>query len=55
MSQYLFEIIHHTPYSPRRIQQIINETAAEAKMTKRVYPHLMRHLVAAALPQRGMP
>jgi integrase/recombinase XerD len=52
---YLFETIHSTSYSPRRIQQIIKETAAEAKITKRVYPHLLRHSVATTLLERGMP
>jgi integrase/recombinase XerD len=52
---YLFETIDHTPYSPRRIQQIIKETAHEAKITKRVYPHLLRHSVATTLLERGMP
>jgi integrase/recombinase XerD len=52
---HLFETIHSTPYSPRRIQQIIKETADEAKITKRVYPHLLRHLVATTLLERGMP
>jgi integrase/recombinase XerD len=52
---YLFETIHHTRYSPRRIQQIIKETAAEAKITKRVYPHLLRLSVATTLLERGMP
>jgi integrase/recombinase XerD len=52
---YLFETIHSTPYSPRRIQQIIQETADEAKITKRVYPHLLRHSVATTLLDRGMP
>jgi integrase/recombinase XerD len=52
---YLFETIHHTPYSPRRIQQIIKETADEAKIPKRVYPHLLRHSVATTLLERGMP
>jgi len=52
---YLFETIHHTRYSPRRIQQIIKETAGEAKITKRVYPHLLRHSVAMTLLERGMP
>jgi integrase/recombinase XerD len=52
---YLFETIHHTPYSSRRIQQIIKETAEEAKITKRVYPHLLRHSVATTLLERGMP
>jgi integrase/recombinase XerD len=52
---YLFETIHNTPYSPRRIQQIIKETADEAKIPKRVYPHLLRHSVATTLLERGMP
>ncbi len=54
-ASYLFETIHHTPYSPRRIQQIIKETAHDANITKRVYPHLLRHSVATTLLERGMP
>jgi integrase/recombinase XerD len=52
---YLFETVQHTHYSPRRIQQIIKETAADARITKRVYPHLLRHSVATTLLERGMP
>jgi integrase/recombinase XerD len=52
---YLFETVQHTRYSPRRIQQIIKETAADAQITKRVYPHLLRHSVATTLLERGMP
>jgi integrase/recombinase XerD len=52
---YLFETVRNTPYSPRRIQQIIKETAAEAQISKRVYPHLLRHSVATMLLERGMP
>jgi integrase/recombinase XerD len=52
---YLFETVQHTQYSPRRIQQIIKETAADAEITKRVYPHLLRHSVATTLLERGMP
>ena len=52
---YLFETNRATPYSPRRIQQIIKETAAHAEITKRVYPHLLRHSVATTLLERGMP
>ncbi len=52
---YLFETIHATSYSPRRIQQFVKETAAAAKISKRVYPHLLRHSVATTLLERGMP
>jgi integrase/recombinase XerD len=52
---HLFETVQHTQYSPRRIQQIIKETAADAQITKRVYPHLLRHSVATTLLERGMP
>lgn len=52
---YLFETVQNTQYSPRRIQQIIKETAADADITMRVYPHLLRHSVATTLLERGMP
>ncbi len=52
---YLFETNRATRYSPRRIQQIIKETAAQAQITKRVYPHLLRHSVVTTLLERGMP
>jgi integrase/recombinase XerD len=52
---YLFETNRHLPYSPRRIQQIVKQTAEKAKITKRVYPHLLRHSVATTLLERGMP
>jgi len=52
---YLFETVRNTRYSPRRIQQIIKETAADAQITKRVYPHLLRHSVPTTLLERSMP
>lgn len=52
---HLFETTHNHRYSPRRIQQMVKETAAEAKITKRVYPYLLRHSVAQTLLNRGMP
>ena len=52
---YLFENTRALPYSPRRIQQIVKATAESAEITKRVYPHLLRHSVATTLLERGMP
>ena len=52
---FLFETVQNKHYSPRRIQQIIKETAQEAQITTRVSPHLLRHSVATTLLERGMP
>src|SRR5262245_35987302 len=51
----LFATNRLLPYSPRRIQQIVKGTAEQAKIKKRVYPHLLRHSVATTLLERGMP
>jgi integrase/recombinase XerD len=52
---YLFETNRATCYSQRCIQSIVKETAAQAEINKRVYPHLQRHLVATTLLERGLP
>jgi integrase/recombinase XerD len=51
----LFESNRNLPYSARRVQQIVKETAEQAKIKKRVHPHLLRHSVATTLLERGMP
>lgn len=52
---YLFPSPRGGEYSKRRVQQIVKEVASEAGITKRVYPHLLRHTTAQRLAGRGMP
>ena len=52
---YVFETNRHTAFSPRRLQQLVKETAALAGITKRVSPHILRHSVATTLLEQGMP
>ena len=52
---HFFETNRHGPYSTRMIQIIVKECAHNAGISKRVYPHLLRHTVATDLLSRGMP
>src|SRR5512135_124512 len=50
---YLFESHRHTRYAVRTVQTIVKRCAAAAGITKRVYPHLLRHSVATILLDSG--
>ena len=52
---FLFPSPRGGEYSKRRVQQVVKEVATEAGITKRVYPHLLRHTTAQRLADRGMP
>jgi site-specific recombinase XerD len=51
----LFETNRHAAFSPRRIPQLVKETADLAGITQRVTPHTLRHAVAPTLLEHGMP
>ncbi len=54
-SGYVFPSPRGGHYSARRLQQLVKEIAAEAGITKNVYPHLLRHTMAQHLADQGMP
>lgn len=52
-SGFLFESNRHTRYAPRTVQDIVKQAAVAAGISKRVYPHLLRHSIATLLLQSG--
>lgn len=54
-SGYLFQSRQDNRFSTRRIQQIVQETAAEANIHKHITPHKLRHTMATKLRNLGMP
>jgi integrase/recombinase XerD len=51
---YLFESNRFSPYSTRRIRQIVKHYAVKAGIQKRVYPHLFRHQLITFLTKQGI-
>jgi len=51
---YLFESNRLRAYSTRRMRQIIKQYANQAKIKKRVYPHLFRHQIITFLTKKGI-
>jgi integrase/recombinase XerD len=51
---FLFESNRQTRYAARTVQAIVTTCARTAGITKRVYPHLLRHSIATILLDSGM-
>jgi integrase/recombinase XerD len=53
-NRYLFETTRATPFTTRRIQQIVQQYRAEAGITQPVHPHLFRHQMLTYLTTKGL-
>jgi site-specific recombinase XerD len=49
-NRYLFETRRFGPFTPRRIQQIVQGYRAQAGITQPVHPHLFRHQMITTSP-----
>lgn len=53
-NRYLFETTRYTPFTPRRVQQIVKQYRDQAGITLPVHPHLFRHQMITYLTTRGL-
>lgn len=53
-NRYLFETSRGGPFTPRRIQQIVQGYRAQAHITQPVHPHLFRHQMITYLTSQGL-
>jgi site-specific recombinase XerD len=53
-NRYLFETTRYTPFTTRRIQQIVKQYRDEAGIDRRVHPHLFRHQMITYLTAKGL-
>jgi len=53
-NRYLFESQRCTPFTPRRIQQIVQEYRKEAGIAQHIHPHLFRHQMLTYLTGKGL-
>ena len=53
-NRYLFESQRCTPFTPRRVQQIVQAYRDRAGITQHVHPHLFRHQMLTFLTAQGL-
>lgn len=53
-NQYLFETTRCGPFTPRRVQQIVQSYRKRAGLTQPVHPHLFRHQMLTYLTAHGL-
>jgi integrase/recombinase XerD len=53
-NRYLFESQRCTPFTPRRIQQIVQRYRERARIAHHIHPHLFRHQMLTYLTERGL-
>lgn len=53
-NRYLFETTRYTPFTTRRVQQIVKQYREEAGITQPVHPHLFRHQMITYLTTKGL-
>jgi len=53
-NRYLFETRRCGPFTPRRIQQIVQEYRERADISQPVHPHLFRHQMLTYLTAQGL-
>jgi len=53
-NRYLFETRHSGPFTPRRVQQMVQEYRQRPGLDQRVHPHLFRHQMLSYLTARGL-
>jgi integrase/recombinase XerD len=53
-NRYLFESQRCTPFTPRRVQQIVQDYRDRAGIAQHVHPHLFRHQMLTYLTTQGL-
>ena len=53
-NRYLFETRRCRPFTPRRVQQIVQEYRDRAGIAQHVHPHLFRHQMLTYLTAQGL-